>query len=228
MHHRAPSRGRRVNRPPQQPSCYHHSITGPNEGIRLGVARRPPVQASSNGLPAGPGPSPEVLSVWQDLLRSSGLHNQLTEGSSVWYTSGEYTGSEAVRTLQGKHSRSTEPHMVATYADDTALITASTNRQRSLQLAQSALDDTVDYYGRWRIKNNASKTQAFLFGKNRSRNIPRLASEGTPIEWTRALTYLGVTLDPMLQSRTHIQLATRKATRARGAMIALLGMRSNL
>ena len=61
--------------------------------------------------------------------------------------------------------------LVANYADDTALITASTNRQRSLQLAQSALDDTVGYYGRWRLKNNASKTQAILFGKNRSRNI---------------------------------------------------------
>lgn len=118
--------------------------------------------------------------------------------------------------------------MVATYADDTALITASMNRERSLQLAQSALDDTVGYYGRWKLKNNATKTQAILFGKHRTRNIPRLTSEGTPIEWTRALTYLGITLDPMLRFHTHIQLATRKATRARGALIALLGMRSKL
>jgi len=117
---------------------------------------------------------------------------------------------------------------VATYADDTALLAASIRCQRAIALVQSALDAVVAYYARWRLTNNATKTQAMLFGRRRPRPPARLVSSGTVIPCNPTLTYLGITLDPTLSLHRHIQGKLQQAQVVRGMLLPLTRCRGPL
>jgi len=117
---------------------------------------------------------------------------------------------------------------VATYADDTALLAASMRCQRAIALVQSALDAVVAYYARWRLTNNATKTQAILFGRRRLRPPARLTSSGTGIPWSPTLKYLGITLDPTLSFHRHIQGKLQQAQAVRGMLLPLTRCRGPL
>lgn len=117
---------------------------------------------------------------------------------------------------------------VATYADDTALLAASIRCERSIALAQSALDAIVTYYARWRLTNNAAKTQALLFGRSRLRPPARLVSSGTVIPWSPTLKYLGITIDPRLTFNRHIQNKLQHAQVVRGMLLPLIRCRGPL
>jgi hypothetical protein len=81
---------------------------------------------------------------------------------------------------------------------------------------QSQLNSLTDYFKQWKIKVNASKTQAIYFTRCRSpRGLPstRIVLAGQEMPWSLEVKYLGVTLDKRLIFASHTAKSIEKAKR---------------
>lgn len=120
---------------------------------------------------------------------------------------------------------------VACYADDTAIFTSANRTETIIGRLQNAIVDLSDYFVKWKIKINPSKTQAVVFPFNQQRKRqPRrnLVIDGSDIEFSQSVKYLGVTLDNKLNFGIHINSICRSISRCIGALFSLIGRRSKL
>lgn len=95
------------------------------------------------------------------------------------------------------------------YADDTAIISTAKNPKFLAKHLQHHIDSLEDYFTKWKIKINPTKTQAIHFSRART-DPPRIYIDNIPIPWARSVRYLGVTLDKTLTMRPHILNTVRK------------------
>lgn len=113
----------------------------------------------------------------------------------------------------------------ALFADDTGIYTAAKNSNTIIRTLNSAFVKLNEYYDRWKIQINHSKTQAILFAFNNSRkrqpSIP-LLSGSTEIPFSQTVKYLGMTLDAKLNYKAHIQITKQKAANSLRATYPLL------
>lgn len=101
----------------------------------------------------------------------------------------------------------------AAYADDVGFYCTRVLSQDVLSELQCALDTLVDYYFKWKIKLNASKTQAIYFSRRRkSCYLPcnNLKIYGIDIPWLEKVKYLGIHLDKKLSFSFHISCTVDK------------------
>jgi exonuclease III len=120
---------------------------------------------------------------------------------------------------------------VIQYADDTAVISTERNPLRAADALQSYLIDLEEFYNRWKISVNGSKSELVLFkphisirqthaikrGKQISVNIG-----GELLKPTKSVKYLGIILDDDLKFGAHIQHNIKKTKIAYGMLIPLL------
>lgn len=92
---------------------------------------------------------------------------------------------------------------LATFADDTALLSSHQNPATASSLLQSSLDTLTPWLHKWRIKVNGSKCTHVTF-TNRRENCPPVTLDGNPIPTANEVKYLGIHLDRRLTWRTHI------------------------
>jgi len=119
--------------------------------------------------------------------------------------------------------------LMALYADDTALLCESRRQHQAATYLQRAIDMLLPFLTRKHLHINAAKTQTMMFNRgSRLTNATEITVEGTPCRWLRALTYLGVTLDPGLHFHTHTRMTQEKATTASRQLYALISRRSPL
>jgi hypothetical protein len=94
---------------------------------------------------------------------------------------------------------------------------------------QDHLDEISDYCKNWKIKINASKTQAIYFSRC-TKNIPQteITLNGDRIPWSDEVKYLGVHLDKRLTFASHISKSIDKASLAFKILYSFLNRKSKL
>lgn len=120
---------------------------------------------------------------------------------------------------------------MALFADDTAIYSSAKNPSKILKNLNSASKCLTDYCVKWKIKLNASKTQATFFTKRRSeRFLPddEVSINNSKIPWKNDLKYLGVTLDKKLTFSKHIELSAEKTLKYIGILYPLINRKSKL
>ena len=95
---------------------------------------------------------------------------------------------------------------------------------------QSAANALAEWFAKWRIEVNPSKSAAVLFARRRDAHssIRPITMSGKEIPWELKTKYLGVTLDHRLQFTEHIKTVRNRAAFALGRLHYLLNARSKL
>lgn len=121
---------------------------------------------------------------------------------------------------------------LALYADDTAIYCHGRSPNTMTRRLINALKTLSDYYAKWRIKINDSKTQAAFFPYRKSPKCFPTARVSTPngsfVEWSNNIKYLGVILDKKLTFGPHIQYTRDKAQKAFISLYPLISRNSKL
>jgi len=121
----------------------------------------------------------------------------------------------------------TDQTLIATYADDTAilashpnLITASTQLQHHLNLLEQWLK-------RWRIQANGTRSTHVAFTLKRE-DCPAVILNGNCIPQDKTVKYLGINLDRRLTWKTHIFTKRKQLGLIFQRMYWILGRKSEL
>ena len=101
------------------------------------------------------------------------------------------------------------------YADDLILLRGGINHNTSLNYLQSTLDKLIKWGQTCSLKFNPQKTMAVIFGKRNkippSTKLLRVYIDNKQINFVENIKYLGVTLDPELNWKTHKQNVIKQA-----------------
>lgn len=120
---------------------------------------------------------------------------------------------------------------VALFADDTAFYFSHRKPEKIISQLNSASKYLAEYCAKWKIKLNASKTQATFFTRRRSQKFlptDEVNILDTTIPWKSELKYLGLTLDKTLTFKKQTDLAAEKALKYMGMLYPLLNRKSKL
>lgn len=96
---------------------------------------------------------------------------------------------------------------LAMFADDTAILTQGTTIETTIQRLQNAVNVTCDWYQKWKIKINPTKSQAKMFTLKRYTHLPTIRLNNDDIPWNpkdAAVKYLGVHLHAKLNWGYHL------------------------
>lgn len=117
---------------------------------------------------------------------------------------------------------------LACFADDTACYTSSADTDLIIDRLQLSIDLHVEYFDRWKLNLNDTKTEAILFSRSRNHPTRTLKINGHPIIWSNEVKYLGVTLDRKLNWTPHIDNLKIKGIKALNALSPILNRKSAL
>lgn len=122
-----------------------------------------------------------------------------------------------------------QPHTtLALFADDTASFSSSKDIDLVVDRLQLSISLLHDYFSKWKLKLNETKTEAIMFSRQRKFPQKSIKICGYPIQWSKSVKYLGVHLDRKLNWTTHTTAVRSKGIKALGALSPLLNRRSNL
>jgi retron-type reverse transcriptase len=94
--------------------------------------------------------------------------------------------------------------MIASYADDIAILASSPNKETASRKIQNHLNEISSWFERWKIKLNSSKSQMITFSLRRG-NCPPVTLRNEEIPQTDCVRYLGLLLDKRLTWAKHIK-----------------------
>lgn len=116
---------------------------------------------------------------------------------------------------------------VATFADDTAILSSHFDPVVASQNLQISLQSFSNWLNEWRIKVNESKSTHVTFSL-RSQICPPVYLNNNPIPQSNEVKYLGMTLDRKLNWRSHIWLKRQQLNLKLNNLNWLLGRKSKL
>ncbi|GFT98000.1 RNA-directed DNA polymerase from mobile element jockey [Trichonephila clavipes] len=93
---------------------------------------------------------------------------------------------------------------VCLYADDTAILTQSANKNCITHFLHRHLTELEDWYKKWKISINPEKTEAVFSAGHGTHKPPPVYVQNHPVPWSKSVNYLGVTLDQHLSFNEHI------------------------
>ena len=102
----------------------------------------------------------------------------------------------------------TDNTLMATFADDTAIMSSDQDPNTASQKLQQHLNSLQNWMEQWRIKVNPAKSSQITFTTRRA-ICPQVSINNIPIPIKQEVKYLGLHLDEKLTWRTHIK-AKRK------------------
>lgn len=88
--------------------------------------------------------------------------------------------------------------MLATFADDTAVLTTCKDHVEAAKKLQISINKIKDWTKRWKIKLNETKSTHINFTNKRNQYIP-VRINNTQISVANTVKYLGFTLDARLR-----------------------------
>ena len=112
------------------------------------------------------------------------------------------------------------------FADDTAITTSSSNHGIAVQRLQRYSDLLSAWFAMWRLKINATKSQAVTFTRRQLQNTDELRLAGELVPWSTEATYLGVRLDMKLTWKAHIHSLASKINKRMGMLYCLYNRKS--
>lgn len=119
----------------------------------------------------------------------------------------------------------------ALYADDTAIYTSAKQSKTIINRLNQSFITLQKYFDQWKIKINATKTQAIIFPfDNKRKRIPTtpLKNGQHTIKLSKSVKYLGVTFDSKLNFGEHITNTIDKANKCFRALYPMLASSSQL
>lgn len=116
------------------------------------------------------------------------------------------------------------------YADDTTVYATSTSNRLSSVRLQSHLNLLAEYYFKWKIKINPTKTEQITFTARKPSRFPAnpISLNGATIKPSKSVKYLGVQLSFDLKFVEHIQSVRRKACMAQSLLYPFFKRNSGL
>lgn len=121
----------------------------------------------------------------------------------------------------------TENTLIATFADDTAILATSETPQLAAEHLQHHLDLIQEWTNKWRITVNSEKSTQITF-TNRRLVCPQTRLNNIPIPMKTEIKYLGMHLDGKLTWSTHIKAKRKQLDIKVKQMYWLIGNRSPL
>ena len=88
---------------------------------------------------------------------------------------------------------------IATFADDTAVLSVAETIEQSTAKLQKAVNHVIIWTKKWRIKLNETKSVHLDFTNKKIQCFPRIMINGTLIPHSNTAKYLGMTLDIKLR-----------------------------
>lgn len=117
---------------------------------------------------------------------------------------------------------------LACFADDTACFTSSADLDLIIDRLQLAIEKLFEYFNKWKLKLNSSKTEAILFTRKRTQPLRTLKINGHSIAWSKSVKYLGLIMDHKLNWNEHVSYLRLKGMKAFNALSTILNRKSNL
>jgi hypothetical protein len=119
------------------------------------------------------------------------------------------------------------------FADDTAITVKGRMPREITNKLQRCLDTFIGYANTWKIKINAAKTQTIMFLHRQSPKLVPPPScvvvlEGTRVEWSAEVTYLGLLFDQKLLFRSHVDRILVRSSALIRSLYPLIKRRSRL
>jgi hypothetical protein len=93
--------------------------------------------------------------------------------------------------------------VIATFADDTAIMASNETPQTASQSLQTHLNQPETWLSNWGVKVNETKSMQVTF-TNRRTDCPVVSINGTQLPVTHKVKYLGLILDQQQTWRPHI------------------------
>lgn len=121
----------------------------------------------------------------------------------------------------------TEETIVATFADDTAIMSSHTDPVVATEKLQNHLNLIDNWFKKWKIKVNNTKSTQITF-TNRRTTCPQVSINNAPIPIKNEVKYLGLHLDEKLTWKTHIKAKKQQLNMKLRQMYWLMGKRSQL
>ncbi|GBM54382.1 RNA-directed DNA polymerase from mobile element jockey [Araneus ventricosus] len=90
------------------------------------------------------------------------------------------------------------------YADDTAILARNKNPKYTAAAINQHLEKLDDWFVKWKIALNVSKTEAVYFSKGEKKYKPVIKIKNKIIPWSQQAKYLGIILDKKLTCQSHI------------------------
>ncbi|GFT92327.1 probable RNA-directed DNA polymerase from transposon X-element [Trichonephila clavipes] len=138
------------------------------------------------------------------LHRQSQRHSLLDKTNKGGGAAGCTPLPHLIQHLHQRHPKNTTNDSLL-YADDTAILTQSTNKNCITHFLHKHLAELENWYKKWKISINPEKTEAVFFSLGTStRKPPPIHVQNHPVPWSRSVNYLGVTLDEHLSFKDHI------------------------
>lgn len=100
---------------------------------------------------------------------------------------------------------------LALFADDTAVWSESWRKKQNLINIQNHIIVLEKYYDKWKIKINAEKTSLVHFSHKKDAPNYQITYKNHPIQTSSQTKYLGITLDPKLKFKKHVQNISNQA-----------------
>lgn len=122
---------------------------------------------------------------------------------------------------------SDENIIVATYADDTSLLSVDESPILASNAMQKQLDSTQSWLKKWNIKVNTEKSVHVTFTLRKD-TCPPVSLGGEEIPTSNCVKYLGLHIDKRLTWKTHIKLKRQQLDIKTKRMYWLLGSKSQL
>lgn len=117
---------------------------------------------------------------------------------------------------------------LACFADDTAVFTSSEDIDLVISRLDMSLELLHEYFTKWKLKLNGSKTDAILFTRKRQIPTRQLTINGHKIPWKQSVKYLGIILDTKLNWTTQTKALHQKGIKSLCGLSQILNRRSNL
>lgn len=121
--------------------------------------------------------------------------------------------------------------MLATYADDTLLITKNHDLNIAITELQKSLTETANWFKKWNFRLNARKTNAKIFSLKKIETSKNGTIDNVEIPWldkSSPLKYLGVELDTRLTYKHHINRRLNIAHQRLSQLYPLINRRTPL
>lgn len=120
---------------------------------------------------------------------------------------------------------------LAQFADDTGVLRSDDNPKVISTRLQESVVQIIAFFKKWKIKINASKTEAIFFTRRRAKRFHRvrkLRFDDIVIDWSKKLKYLGLILDRKLLFDEHIKYSNERAQKYIMILYSLINRRSQL
>ena len=97
------------------------------------------------------------------------------------------------------------------FVDDLYLGSFSTELIQVVNRLNKKIHKIYKFYNKWKIKINASKTEAIIFSKRRPTVMKNIVVNNVNVCWSKSIKYLGVHLDAKLTFTKHVNFIAQKS-----------------